>query len=195
MPRPETVWRDDDFICRFCGFRAEKYQRIVYGSWIGHKRPALTACIFCEQCFTLETVGVTSSGYLVWLPELSQAELNHLCRAIYLALGQEDVLLAGRAQTALDALMSRRSEAKKRLGSDEPLLLGTALLENLSSAEYEARGQRLEGIRLLPVNRRLVTTPDGASADQFPAILDYWRSAAGPHRSFPPQDWMKMFSA
>jgi intracellular multiplication protein IcmJ len=193
-PRQEDVWREDDFVCQFCGFRAEKYQRIVAGNWAGQQRSALTACIFCEQCFALETVGVVGAGYLVWLPEISQAELNHLCRAIYLARGQSDDL-AARAQTALDALMARRGEAKKRLGSDEPLLLGTALLENLEPEEYAARGKKLNGIRLLPLNRRLVTQANGSATDQFPAILDYWQSIKGPCSSMPPQDWLKLFAA
>ncbi|MGB4101414.1 MAG: type IV secretion protein DotN [Alphaproteobacteria bacterium] len=192
--RQEDVWRQDDFVCQFCGFRAEKFQRVVAGSWIGQPRSGLTACVFCEPCFALETVGVVSSGYLIWLPEITQAELNHLCRAIYLAR-QEGEEMAARGQTAFDALLSRRGEAKKRLGSDEPLLLGTALLENLSAQEYEARGKKLNGIRLLPLNRRLVTVPGGNAVDQFPAILEYWRSLKGPCSRMPPQDWLKLFAA
>ena len=194
LPRQEDVWRADDFICQFCGFRAEKYQRVVAGNWIGHRRTGLTACIFCEPCFALETVGVVGTGYLIWLPEITQAELNHLCRAIYLARNQTEEL-AARAQTALDALLSRRGEAKKRLGSDEPLLLGTALLENLAAPEYDARGKKLNGIRLLPLNRRLVAMPGGNAVDQFPAILEYWQSLKGPCSSLPPQDWLKLFAA
>ncbi len=196
-PPPDAVWRQDDFVCQFCGFRAEKFQRTVQGAWAGHERAALTACIFCEQCFTLENVGIVGSGYLVWLPEMSQAELHHLCRAIYVARAQgRQELLASRAQAALDSLLSRRAEAKKRLGSDEPLLLGTALLENLSAEEYQAREKKLAGIRLLPLNRRLgATRGEGGATDQFPAILDYWMSPRGPFAGAPVDGWIRQFPA
>lgn len=186
----ESIWRQDDFVCQFCGFRAEKYQRIISGSWCDSPRDALTACIYCEQCFSLETTGLAGTGYLIWLPEISQAELHHLCRAIYIARQHEG--LADRGQTALDALMARRSEAKKRLGTDDPLLLGTVLLENLRDQDYAQRNKKLDGIRYLPADRYLIQTQNGM-VDQFPAILNYWQSARGPFAKITPQEWIDCF--
>lgn len=186
----EAVWRKDDFVCQFCGFRAEKYQRVVPGVWCGDERAGLTACLYCEQCFSLETTGLAGGGMLIWLPEVGQAELNHLCRAIFIARRHE--ALADRAQTALEALMSRRAEAKKRLGTDDPLLLGTTMLENLNDQDYAQRIKKLEGIRLLPSDRYLVQTQNGL-IDQFPAILTYWQSSRGPFAKLLPQDWIDHF--
>lgn len=187
---PEQAWRKDDFVCQFCGFRAEKYQRVVPGAWVGDDRPGLTACFYCEQCFALETVGLSGSGHLVWMPEIPQHQLHHLCRAIYVARQQEH--LADRAQTALDALLSRRSDAKKRLGTDDPLLLGTVLLENLRDQDYAQRSKKLEGIRYLPADRYLIQTQNGL-VDQFPAILTYWQSSRGPFSKLAPQEWLDQF--
>jgi len=187
-----SVWRQDNFTCQFCGFRAEKFQRVVNGAWCGDKRQALTACLYCEQCFTLETAGLTGAGSLIWLPEISQADLHHLCRAISVARQQS--ALAERAQMAFDALMSRRAEAKKRLGTDDPLALGTVMLENLSAKDYAQRTARLEGIRFLPLDRYLVNTPEGV-VDQFPAVLDYWQSAQGPFGKIPVTEWLDRFAA
>lgn len=186
----EPIWRRDDFVCQFCGFRAEKYQRVVPGSWCNDDRPGLTACLFCEQCFALETAGLAGTGHLIWMPEITQAQLHHLCRAIYIARQHEAI--ADRAQTALDALMSRRADAKKRLGSDDPLLLGTVLQENLRDQDYAQRGKKLDGIRYLPSDRYLVQTQKGL-IDQFPAILTYWQSARGPYAKIQPQDWIDQF--
>jgi intracellular multiplication protein IcmJ len=190
MPTPEEVWRKDDFICQFCGFRSEKYQRVVQGNWIGSDRPALTACLFCEQCFSLESLGTVGAGHLIWMPEISQSKLNHLCRAIYVA--RKDETMAERAQTALDALSSRRSDAKKRLGTDDPIVLGTALVESLSQKEYDVRGKKLEGIRYLPADRYLVQSQSGV-VDVFDTMLNYWTSPRGPFAKCVPNDWMNMF--
>lgn len=133
---------------------------------------------------------MASSGFLIWLPEISQAQLHHLCRAIY--IGRPNPTFAGRAQTALDALMSRRADAKKRLGTDDPLVLGTALLENLSEQDYQRRTAKLSGIRFLPADRYLVNGRNGIQ-DQFPAILAYWQSAQGPYSRIPVEGWFDRF--
>jgi intracellular multiplication protein IcmJ len=187
---PKAVWQQDDFICQFCGFRAEKFQRVVPGAWCGQPRAALTACLYCEYCLTLDAPGHAVGGLLLWLPEITQAQLHHLCRALYLAKQQPE--LAERAQTALETLTSRRAEAKKRLGTDDPAMLGAVLLENVSDAIYQARADKLAGIRVMPHDRYLITTKDGV-VDQFPAVLAYWQSPQGPFARLPVAAWLDKF--
>lgn len=185
----EQVLRRDDFTCRFCGFRAEQYQRIV--PYEGAEPPFVTACLFCEQCLMLERAGLMGGGVLVWLPEIGQAELNHLMRAIYVARAGKSEL-ANVANQAFDALMARRAEAKKRLGSDDPLLLATVLHENLNDEEYKVAADKLDGIRLLPLDKRVVRTHKG-DINQFPQIVKYWESANGPFGTLPIDQWESMF--
>lgn len=187
----------DNFTCRYCGFRAEKFQRVHFKS--GEQGEATlanlaTACIFCEQCFELESVTGMGSGMLIWLPELSQAELHHLVRAIYIARAG-DGEISSRAQAALDQLMARRTEAKRRLGTDDPLMLASALTEHLDDAAYASRASRLEGIRLLPLPNRMAyaNVTQNGEQNQFPRILDYWRSQTGPFGKFPPGKWPALF--
>ena len=195
----QKVLNRDKYTCRYCGFRAGKFQRVHFK--LGQQAaPTLdnlaTACVFCEQCFELESVANMDSGLLIWLPELSQAELNHFARALYVARQQEDKdpELARRAQAAIDQLISRRSEAKRRLGTDEPILLATAMTEQLNDTAYDARTERLDGIRLLPFGRRLVVNDDGQQ-DQFPRILSYWMSREGPFGQYKTEDWAKLLPA
>ncbi len=127
------------------------------------------------------------AGVLVWLPEISQTDLHHIARAIYVARASKSDL-AVRAAHALDALMSRRAEAKKRLGSDDPLLLATVFHENLTEQEYQQSTTKLEGIRLLPLDKRLVRTHKG-DINQFPQIVTYWASPQGPYGKLPIEKW------
>ena len=135
----DKVLKRDGFACRFCGFPSLKYQRVVPHPAAG--TPALaTACGFCEQCLSLDRIGTTGVGVLIWLPEMNQAALNHIARAAYVGR-LEGKKLAGvneHASQAINALTARRSEAKKRLGSDDPLLLATVLRESLKPKEREA---------------------------------------------------------
>lgn len=202
----EKAMKRDDFTCQCCGFRSLRFQRVVKASALngssnrggGKGNDLVTVCRFCELCFALDVAGATGGGVLIWLPEISQADLNSLMRAIYVARnagknGSGDDKLAAAAGRALDALMARKAEAKKRLGSEDPMLLATVMLENLSDDEYAARVDKLEGIRLLPLDHWPV---QGASGDhnQFHNMVKYWSSPEGPYAKLPPSSWEKMFA-
>lgn len=181
----------DDFTCRYCGFKSKKYQEVHARNhdFFDHAEDNLvTACIFCQQCFNLQAVSAMKSGMLVWLPEIEQASLNHMVRAIYVArISQGPVAEAARA--AHDALIARREEAKKRLSTDDPASLAVVLRDYLGPKEYQARAGKLEGIRLFPLDRRIIKETD-LEFNQFPQILAYWRSKDGPFGGKPPQQWV-----
>ena len=187
----EKTLKRDDYTCRFCGFRAEQYQRVVSLDGSAKADSFVTACTFCEQCLTLERAGMMGSGILIWLPEISQAELNHIARAIYVARAEKGPMgeLAGRA---LDALTARRTDAKKRLGSDDPLLLATVLHESLDDEETKIAVTKLEGVRLLPLDNHLIRAQKG-DINHFPQIVKYWCSAEGPYSKLPPEKWIDIF--
>ncbi len=186
----EKTLRRDDFCCRFCGFRAEQYQRVVPYKEAGNP-PLATACSFCELCFALEQAGLTGAGTLIWLPEIGQAELHHIMRAVYIARAAKGELAAAASRT-FEALMARRAEAKKRLGSDDPLLLATVMHESLTDEEYSNINARIEGIRLLPLDKRLVRTRKG-DINQFPQMVKYWMSPEGPFAECPVGQWIELF--
>ena len=186
--KSEDVLRRDDFSCRFCGFRAVQYQRIV-----PFEGGYLTACSFCEQAMDLERAGMMGCGVLIWLPEITQAELNHIARAIYVARADEMGDTADAASRALDALMARRTEAKKRLGSDDPMLLATVLHENLTGAERAEAVRKLEGVRLMPLDKHMVRGRNG-DTNGFPQIVKFWRSPSGPFASAPTGGWQALFA-
>jgi len=139
----------------------------------------------------LDRAGLAGGGILIWLPEISQAQLNHIARAIYVARAAKGEL-ATAATRAFDALIVRRSDAKKRLGSDDPLLLATVMHESLTDEEYEAASVKLEGIRFLPFDKHFVRTAKG-DVNQFPQLVKYWRSPQGPYARLPVEQWVDLF--
>lgn len=141
----------------------------------------------------LERTGLSGAGVLIWLPEISQADLQHIMRAIYVARAGDHPLSAIAGQ-AFDALMARRTEAKKRLGSDDPLLLATVLYEDLSDADYAKSNTKLEGIRLLPLDRLIVKSHQG-DMNQFPHMVKYWTSSDGPFGNLPLEAWGPLFES
>lgn len=187
----DAVLQRDNFTCHYCGFKAQKFQRVHFKNGAPtelHEDNLATACIFCEQCCELESVAKMHSGLLVWLPELDQTALHHFCRGLYVAR-MADGAITKTAQRIMDQILARRTEARKRLGTDEPHTLATAMIEHMNDATYSKRAEKLDGIRLLPLPRRL-QNGDPAN-DQFPTIISYWASMQGPYIGGTPAEWGK----
>src|SRR5690606_21076539 len=150
------------------------------------------SCIFCHQCFDLEKASLMNSGVLVWLPEIEQAELSHIARAIYVARISQGSM-ADSARGTLDAIMARREDAKARIATDDPFILASVMRDFLGPKHYSMRAQKLEGIRLFPLDRRNISEGD-LKFNQFPQILAYWRSKDGPFGAKIPSQWKIIYA-
>lgn len=189
-----AVLERDDQTCQCCGFKAGKYQDIHF---LDQNRQNVamsnlaTTCIFCHQVFNLDKATEMKSGVLIWLPEISQTDLHHIMRAVYVArISQGPMSEAARA--TLDALMARRDEARRRIQTDDPYVLSTVWKDFLTNRYYADRTDRIEGIRLLPLDRRLIRETD-LEFNQFPQILAYWRSKDGPFGDRAPTLWTNLY--
>ena len=187
----------DNYTCAYCNFRSERFQEIRPLNPNGMARSSkpedwVTACHMCDQCLSLERTGMMGEGILIWLPELSQADLNHLVRALYIARS-DDAPAADAARKSLDILKNRREEAKRRIGTDDVMILATAFSDQLSETEYMERNDKLDGLRLFSLDRRMQRTANG-EVDRFPDMLAYWRSKNGPFGTMPPQNWSELAS-
>lgn len=191
----EAVLQRDDYTCRYCGFRSRKYQEAHFigaeDKTAGAADDFVTACTFCYQCFHIDRIDRMQSGAVIWLPEIGQAALHHLCRAIYVARISQGPM-AEAARDALEALTGRREEAKTRLGTDSPKILATVLQDFLEVGEYKRRPGKLRGFRILPLDRRIIKEGE-LEFNQFPQVLAYWRSKEGPFGELPIRQWVKMF--
>jgi intracellular multiplication protein IcmJ len=100
--------------------------------------------------------------------------------------------MADAARDAMETLLSRKEEAKSRLGTDSPRILATVLQDFLEAKEYKSRLAKLKGFRILPLDRRIIREGE-LEFNQFPQILAYWRSKDGPFGEVPPRKWVKVF--
>jgi intracellular multiplication protein IcmJ len=190
----QAIFERDDHTCQCCGFRAEKHQQVLHKN--GDTRDfsddnVLTTCIFCHQCFDLAAVDRMHSGMLIWLPEIAQHDLHHLMRALYVARVTQGPL-ADMARQTFDALYARGEEAQQRIGSKDPGALALVMKDFLAGREYHQTQDNLKGIRLLPLDRRMIKEETG-QLNLFPQILAHWRSKTGPFGNLPAQEWPQIF--
>ena len=131
------------------------------------------------------------SGVLIWLPEIEQAALHHIARALYVARISQGPM-SETARKILDTLMTRREDVRSRLGSDDPYVLSSVLRDYIGRRQYADRKRKLKGVRLFPLDRRIIKEED-LEFNQFPQILAYWRSKAGPFADKTPNSWIDMY--
>lgn len=193
-----AVFERDNHTCKCCGFRSEKWQQVLHLN--GDTRDfsdknTLTTCIFCHQCFDLESVVKMESGMLIWLPEMSQAELNTLMRAVHVSRRAQGTMNKLAAQVN-NTLYARGNEAKRRLGTDSPEALAIVMRDFLTAGEYQRAQKNMEGIRLLPMAKRTVAmineqTGEPGTTNEFIQILNYWQNHV--YNDIPPQNWTALF--
>ncbi len=191
----QKILERDDHTCQICRFQSKKYQDVhfVDGDTSNLQMTNMvTACIFCHQCFNLDKINDMRSGVLIWLPEIEQADLHHIARAIYVARISQGSM-AETAKKALDILMGRREEAKARIHTDDPNILSIVMQDFLGPRKYAEAQKKLEGIRLFPLDRRIIKEGD-LEFNQFPQILAYWRSKDGPFGGKVPNKWKNFYA-
>ena len=192
------VFERDGYACRFCGFQAVGRQEVVrLDSGLGEiaqrfargfPAPAdlLTACPLCHDCRHLGRDGMEQGYAVIWLPEASQAVLNHLVRAVHVVLHEHgepphmaerpmgDALPLRRAFNSYRALAGRMAQARSRIGTTSPRELGEALI-GLPPAALAKGAELTSGLRLLSRGRLFRD-----NEDVYPDLLDAWMAEGGP---------------
>ena len=151
----QKVLQRDRYTCQFCGFQARLFQDVVNldNNYTNNKLPNLvTACCFCAQCFFIESVGVGGygGGTLIYLPELTQAELNSLCHVLFCAI-TNDTGYKSSAQNIYRGFKFRSQLVEEKFGegTSDPAIFGQLMIDAGVNDE-ERRSQLLKNILLLP---------------------------------------------
>lgn len=154
----QKVFERDQFACQYCGVTAKSHLEVINadGNYRNNKSSNLvTACPFCSQCFFLESIGVGSfgGGSLIYLPEISQPQLNALCHVLFASTESLDSLSA-QAETILRDFKFRSIPIEKTFGEgmSEAAKFGAVLLN--SQLSLVARSHVLRAVRLLPQKSR-----------------------------------------
>lgn len=162
------VLQRDNYTCRYCGFFAKEYQEIlnIDQNYRNNTFSNLaTACGFCAQCFFLDSVGFdgNSGGTIIYLPEISQADLNNFCRVLYCSLDKESAYKA-KLQSVYMSLKDRNKDIINCFGpnSDHPRVFAQGIIDAKISQE-QLQHEVMNSIRLLP------------SKKDFSKQIEYWK--------------------
>ncbi len=151
----QKILQRDRYTCQFCGFQARFYQDVVNldNNYNNNKLANLaTACCFCSQCFFIESVGVGGygGGTLIYLPELSQSELNGLCHVLFCAI-TNDTGYKNSSQTIYRSFKFRSQLVEEKFGegTSDPSIFGHLLIDS-GPISKEKSDKIFNNIRLLP---------------------------------------------
>jgi intracellular multiplication protein IcmJ len=171
LPVEKRILERDAYTCQYCAFQAKEYQEIVNldGNYTNNKLSNMaTACCFCVQCLFLQAVGIDEmgGGQLIFLPEMSQADLNSFCHVLFCAMGN-NTGYQDSAQSIYRSLKFRSQiiESKFGAGISNPSVMGQILIEYQVKSP-EKKVNILKEVRLLPSNVK------------FRTQLDAWAAAA-----------------
>jgi intracellular multiplication protein IcmJ len=210
--RPKVLQRDDN-ACRFCGFRDKGAYIQVHHRDDDHGNNRMdnlvTACIHCHAVHHIGLWGVWDEAVLIYLPEIEQWQLSHICRSILVArhypsqlansgdVGKDQVESAKRFKNAADItmgkLMERTKMAEDVLGTSSPRVLGN-VMPAIPDQLYEGRHQLLGGIRLLLTGQH---KRGQGGIDQFETIALGWmdRKKQGVFAGLMPNVWSDLASS
>lgn len=153
----QKVYQRDAYTCQFCGFQAKEYQEVVnlnHDYRYNKLSNLVTACCFCAQCLFIESIGVEEygGGTLIYLPEISQGQLNAFCHVLFCAI-TNDTGYKSSAQTIYRTFKFRSQMVEDKFGegSSDPAAFAQLLLNTETEMEYKKiEGTILKNICLLP---------------------------------------------
>lgn len=153
-PLKNKVLERDQHTCQYCGFQAMQHQEVVnldqdYRN--NRMSNLITACVFCTQSCFLDVAGLSyGGGKLVYLPDMTQAELNSFCHVIFCAMMNRTSYLNS-AQTVYRNLRLQSQFIEKKFGASTSSP-GTfcRLVLNQKQFDDERLKEIFKDIRLLP---------------------------------------------
>lgn len=171
LPVERRILERDAYTCQYCGFQAQEFQEVINldGNYTNNVSSNMaTACCFCKQCLFLQAAGMDemSGGQLIYLPEMSQADLNSFCHVLFCAMGN-NTGYQETSQSIYRSLKFRSQSVENKFGSgtSNPSILGQIIIESRASSPKK-HANILKDLRLLPSNTK------------FRVQLEAWAQAA-----------------
>ncbi len=157
--------------CQFCGFQASDYQEVVnldrdYRR--NTRENMITACCFCAQCHFIDGIGGEQfgGGNLIYLPEMTQPEINSLCHVLFCAIANKTGYRES-AQNLYRSFKFRAQHVEESYGkgaSDPGVLVRMMMETNMDAPDKQVA--ILKDLRLLP------------SRAKFKEQIEHWARTA-----------------
>lgn len=173
----EQILQRDRYTCAYCAFSCSKFQEVHHldGEHDNNiPENLITACPLCHATQHLGLCGKEGRGLLIWLPEMSQAALNHAVR--WLELGpyaKPEVLtyINVPKESLMRFYQDRIKYCEKRFGSADPSALADHLL-SLTDEQYEKDvSVRLSPVRLFPIVGKYSKEQRDAWSEQLATLI------------------------
>lgn len=155
--RPKVVARDGSR-CTACGLQAEMQDVHHLDDDHANNSPdnLATADPLCHGVHHIGQVGLAGEGRLIYLPELSQVDVNHLQRTCFIALE-----IGEQGEKEMAAAILKRLLARAKVVENSPWQTSApadfaGALKKVGEEEYAKRGQSMEGLRLVYHPRRFL---------------------------------------
>lgn len=152
----KSVFERDNNHCHFCGFSSSIHMMVINldHDYSNNKMSNLvTVCPFCQQCLFLEACGKLQlgGGTVIYLPEMSQEQLNALCHVLFAAIINGSVH-ARVADTYLQSLKLRASYVEKTYGKNmsNPAFLGQMIVDTPGLKREDVEKHILQNLKVLP---------------------------------------------
>lgn len=168
----KAVFERDNYRCQYCSFSASVGMCVVnrdhdYSN--NRMSNLITACPFCQQALFIEAAGKLQSGggTMIYLPEMSQAQLNALAHVFYAAIinGSSHAKIADNYIQSLK-LRSTMVEKLYGKGMSSPSFMGQMLIDTPVSDIAVRTEKILTNVRLLP------------AMDKFEKQITQWAQSA-----------------
>lgn len=152
------ILQRDNYTCRFCSFKAAKYQEIHHLDDNHHNNDESNLLTVCNLCHMVHHVGMfamNGSGFLAVVPELTQTEVISIVRAIHVASHFADATARAKL-TSLFAIFQHRGDILKQcFGKDgvdisNPFNMANVLSMEAADGIYAKRAELLVHLRLIP---------------------------------------------
>lgn len=177
--------------CQFCGFQSDKWLDIHHKDDNHHnndKDNLITACKICHACHHLWLAGQNNGGYVIYLPEISQADLNRLVRSMYVIGKVGSDVWRTRAGNLWQFLLSRTKPVIDSIGSFDPVDLGLALSTSTRD-DYEHRVSTLAPLRFL-ISQKSPMMALKRGDKVIGNVIDYWVSSV--YQNLTESSWMDL---
>ena len=155
-PIANQIHHRDDFTCRYCSFRAFEYMNVVNANknYLDNSiKNLMTACPLCTQCLFIEMAGKNGlgGGQLIYLPEISQNDLNGLCHALFCAMAMKSASQE-KASQIFDSLKLRAQTIEQQWGTglSDPNFMGQMIIDAPTGDIDKTCNEFLSSLRLLP---------------------------------------------
>lgn len=183
------VWKRDDYKCHFCDFRSLKHQEIHHlNEDHSDNSPdnLVTVCPLCHQSSHLDSMSLVNGGRIIWLPEMSQQELNYICRSAFLASEyvqnskEKDKSAIFKMAKIIESSFEERAAVVEQhiyQGASDPATFASALMD-FEKDMYEDRSEYVKNFKLLHFQTR------------YPVQTKYWSRET--FKGIPVESWLNL---